>query len=114
MCDLWACDVSGQAIVGSDEPASVVVLRIRRTAEDGRQAEELDVELVRMEARLLADKVRLLELFTAIENFIEESRHDEALKVAASLPALTELKCKCERKWWPGSVQRVSWCMPEC
>ena len=54
------------ALVGSDVPGSTVTLRVKKAGSGDLK----DVEVVRVESRELADKRRLFELFTDIENYI--------------------------------------------
>jgi hypothetical protein len=54
------------ALIGSDVPGSTVTLRVKKRI----SGEIRDVEVVRMESTELADKRRLFELFTDIENHI--------------------------------------------
>jgi C-terminal processing protease CtpA/Prc len=54
------------AIIGADLPGSIVILTIKKAGSGDMK----DVEVVRVESRELADKRRLFELFTDIENLI--------------------------------------------
>jgi C-terminal processing protease CtpA/Prc len=54
------------AIIGADLPGSIVILTIKKAGSGDIE----DVEVVRVESRELADKRRLFELFTDIENLI--------------------------------------------
>lgn len=56
------------ALVGSDVAGSTVTVRVRKAG----SGEIQDVEVVRIDSRELADKRRLFELFTDIENYIGE------------------------------------------
>lgn len=66
-----------QALIGCDLPGSTVTLRVRKAG----TREIVDVEIVRVESRELADKRRLMELFTAIENHIDEPVQDRLVGV---------------------------------
>jgi hypothetical protein len=86
------------AIIGSDEPGSIVTLRVRRHL-DG---EEQEVDVVRIESRELADKRRLFELFTAMENHIDDpescSRTDALKTVDKAITLWTNMEHKVAEK----------------
>ena len=54
------------AIIGADLPGSIVILTVKKAG----SGDIKDVDVVRVESRELADKRRLFELFTDIENLI--------------------------------------------
>jgi len=66
--DAMSIDIESlyDALVGSDVPGSTVTLRVKKAGSGDLK----DVEVVRIESRELADKRRLFELFTDIENLI--------------------------------------------
>jgi C-terminal processing protease CtpA/Prc len=68
--DAMSIDIESlhDALVGSDVPGSTVTLRVKKAGSGDMK----DVEVVRVESRELADKRRLFELFTDIENYIGE------------------------------------------
>jgi C-terminal processing protease CtpA/Prc len=61
------------AIIGADLPGSTVVLTVKRLGAAAHLPQQFDVVVIRVESRELADKRRLFELFTAIENLIGTS-----------------------------------------
>ena len=128
------------ALIGSDQPGSTVTLRVVRYASsDGRREsagesssgrrprlsrelkredavsteESLDVDVIRMESKDMADKARLFELFTDIENHIDDPdscSQTEALQTVDDAIALwTKMEQKTAQRLREGEEKQRMW-----
>jgi hypothetical protein len=139
---MHACAVDGadvtvdelpSALIGSDEPGSLVTLRVLRVAGEGSRAgarvagaggdsrprlsrelkreeeareEMLDVQVMRVESREIADKARLFALFTDIENHIDSPESCSQTEALQTVDNAIGLWTKMEQK---SAARMMAW-----